>query len=191
MHTNEPTPSGSRKRIGVFCSANDNIGQNFFDRTRELGEWIGRNGHALVFGGTDMGLMDCVAQAVHRTGGQVIGVVPTLVEERGRTSRVLDVDIRCDNLSDRKDLLVGHSDVIVALPGGIGTLDEVFTVAAAATIGYHRKQVLLYNVDHFWDSLVALLDDLDRRGVMRRDYRRYILPVCSLDEIARSVENMQ
>lgn len=170
-------------KIGIFCSANNKISPVYFEKTEDLGRWIAENGHSIVFGGCNMGLMECVAKAVHDAGGQTIGVIPTIIEKGGRTSQYIDVHIPCDNLSDRKDLLLAHSDVIVALPGGIGTLDEVFTVAASHTIGYHQKKVILYNVNGFWDSLVACLDDLDSRGMIRGQWRDYIQTATTLEEL--------
>ncbi len=175
-------------KIGVFCSANQHIDAEYFNRTRELGTWIGREGHTLVFGGCNMGLMECVAQAVHETGGLTIGVVPSKVEERGRVSDYVDVHIPCDNLDDRKALMVAQSDVFVALPGGLGTLDEVFTVVAAATIGYHGKRVVLYNIGGFWNSLLALLTDLDARGMVRGDWHQHILVVDNLESLIHAIE---
>lgn len=176
-------------RIGVFCSANENIDPAFFEAARELGRWMGREGHTLVFGGCDMGLMQCVAQAVHEAGGQTIGVVPSKVEQHGRVSEYVDVHIPTDNLSDRKDLLLAHSDVCVALPGGVGTLDEVFTVVASHTIGYHGKRVILYNVKGFWDSLIALLDDIQHRGMLRGRREEYIQVANTLEELKRELSS--
>ena len=86
----------------------------------------------------------------------------------------MDVCIPCDNLSDRKELMTAQCDAAVALPGGLGTLDEVFTMAASATIGYHHKPIVLLNAGGFWDSLVALLDDLQRKGMVRGEWRSII-----------------
>ena len=102
-----------------------------------------------------------------KDGKKTIGVIPRVVEKGGRVSNSVDVNIACDNLSDRKDLILAQSDVLIALPGGIGTLDEVFTVAASRTIGYHAKTVILYNMNGFFDSLIGLLDDLQQRGMIR------------------------
>ena len=103
-----------------------------------------------------------------KVGRRIIGVIPRVVEKGGRISNSVDVNIACDNLSDRKDLILAQSDVLITLPGGIGTLDEVFTVAASRTIGYHAKTVILYNMNGFFDSLIGLLDDLQQRGMIRR-----------------------
>lgn len=172
-------------KIAVFCSANSNIEKTYFDKTDELGRWCAKNGHSIVFGGCDMGLMECVAKAASEEGGMTIGVVPSKIEENGHVSQHLSVEIPCDNLSDRKDLMLMRSDVVIALPGGLGTLDEIFTVAASATIGYHQKKVILYNIGGFWDTLVSLLDDLQSKGMIRGDYHRHIEVAETLDDIKR------
>ena len=170
-------------KICVFCSANEQIDPAFFSLTEELGKWAAENGHAIVYGGVNQGLMECLAKASKEAGGRTIGVVPMIVEKSGRISDFVDVEIPCDNLSDRKQLMMDQSDVFIALPGGIGTLDEVFTVAASATIGYHQKPVILYNMKGFWDSLIALLDDLQAKGMIRGNWREYIKTADSIEQI--------
>ena len=170
--------------ICIFCSANSNIPTEYFERTSELGTWMGANGHTLVFGGCNLGLMECVAKAVHDAKGMTVGVVPTIVEKGGKVSDYVDVKILCDNLSDRKDLMIERSDVIIALPGGVGTLDEIFTVLAAASIGCPIGLRSLYNIGGFWDSLIAMLDDLKTRGVLRAGFDDTVKVAHTLDEIA-------
>ena len=171
-------------KICVFCSANNNIDAEYFRMTEELGCWIAHNGHELVFGGCDMGLMECVARSVKQHGGTTIGVVPSKVEERGRVSAFVDRRIDCTDLNERKQIMMNESDVFIALPGGIGTLDEIFSVAASATIGYHSKRVILYDMNGFWEPLVELLDKLGERKLLRGDYKRYVVVAKNLDEIA-------
>ena len=174
-------------KICVFCSANEQIDPEFFALTEELGKWAAENGHAIVYGGVNQGLMECVAKSTKEAGGHTIGVVPTKVEETGRTSDYVDVEIPCDNLTDRKQLMMDQSDVFIALPGGLGTLDEVFTVAASATIGYHHKPVILYNMKGFWNQLIALLNDLQAKGMIRGEWQQYIKTADSLEEISELI----
>ncbi len=169
--------------ICIFCSANSNIPTEYFERTSELGTWMGANGHTLVFGGCNLGLMECVAKAVHDAGGTTIGVVPMIIEKGGKVSDYVDVKMMCDNLSDRKDLMLAQCDVAVALPGGVGTLDEIFTIAASASIGYHSKPVILYNMKGFWNSLLAMLDDLKAKGVIRSGFDKTLMTANNIDEL--------
>ena len=174
-------------RIAVYCSANNNIVSKYEKEVEALGKRIGAEGHTLVYGGSNTGLMECVARAAHDAGAMVIGVVPQILEKGGRVSDYIDVEVPCDNLSDRKDLMLAQADVAIALPGGIGTLDELFSMAASRTIGYHTKKVILYNISGFWDSLIALLDDLQRQGMIRGDYTDGIIPVATPEELWQKI----
>lgn len=156
------------EKIGIFCSASDSIEKIYFEKAEELGNWMGRNGKTLVYGGSDQGLMECIARAVKSNGGSITGVVPSLLEENGRVSSLPDRILHTRNLSDRKDILLEESDIFVALPGGIGTLDEAFHVMASSCIGYHQKKVLFYNINGFYDELLRLMDELNRKHFTRR-----------------------
>lgn len=171
-------------KICVFCSANDHIEAEYFERARELGVWCAKNGHSIVFGGHDAGLMHAVSWACKEAGGRVIGVVPRKIEEMGRLTPFLDVHIPTEDLTDRKQLMMDMSDAFVVLPGGIGTLDELFTVCSCITLDYCLKPVVIYNIDGFWSSLVTLLDDLEHRGMMRRPWRQLIHIAETLDDVA-------
>ena len=170
-------------KICVFCSANDQIAAEYFEKTRELGAWCARQGHDIVFGGHDAGLMHAVSRACKDAGGRVIGVVPRKIEEMGRLTPFLDVHVPTEDLTDRKQLMMDMSDAFIVLPGGVGTLDELFTVCSCVTLGYHHKPVILYNMCGFWSSLIVLLDDLERQGMMRRPWREFIHVVESIEEI--------
>jgi uncharacterized protein (TIGR00730 family) len=174
-------------KIAVFCAANDSIAPAYFKAAEELGRWMGENGHTLVYGGQHRGLMRCVGDAVHNAGGQLIGVIPQILVNSGMRPDCLDVEIPCDNLSDRKDLMLAHADVCVALPGGIGTLDEVFTVASSHNIGYHGKMVILYNVEGFWDKTIEMLDDMQQRGFMRSPWTTHIKVVGNMEELKAAI----
>lgn len=161
------------EKIGIFCSASGSIDPIYFDAAHQIGEWMGKNGKTLIYGGANLGLMECVAKAVKENGGHVIGVVPSKLEENGKVSTYPDEIIATHDLSDRKDIILQQSDVLVALPGGIGTLDEVFHVMVAASIGYHQKKVIFYNADGFYNPLLAVLSELQTRGFTRHPLSSY------------------
>ncbi len=177
-------------KLCIYCSANQQIDPDFFAMSEELGRWAAENGHSIVFGGHDAGLMHSVSKAAKEAGAQVIGVVPRRIEEMGRLSPYLDVHIPTENLTDRKDLMMAQSDAFIVLPGGIGTLDELFTVTSAATLGYHAKPIVLYNMKGFWNSLIACLDDLHAKGVTRKDWHHYIKIAANLEEVAAYLDEM-
>lgn len=171
------------KNIGIFCSASENIDKMYFDSARRIGKWLGENGKTLIYGGADLGLMECVAFAVKENGGRVVGIVPSKLEENDRVSKLPDEIIHTHNLSDRKDILTEKSDILVALPGGVGTLDEAFHVIAAASIGYHQKKVIFYNEFDFYTPLLEALRILEEKGFARKPLSTYYEIAGSLEEL--------
>ena len=174
-------------KICVFCSANWQIDPDFFTEAEALGQWAAQEGHTIVFGGHDAGLMHAVSKACHEAGGRCIGIVPRKIEQMGKASPYMDVHIPTEDLTDRKQLMQDQSDAFIVLPGGIGTLDELFTVVSASTLNYHRKPVILFNMKGFWDSLLVCLDDLHARGVTRKVWRSYITVVTTLVELKQAL----
>ena len=154
------------QKIGVYLSSKENLPENYVQAAREVGELIGKTGRILIYGGARKGLMEVLAQSVKQHGGRVYGMVPEIIEKRGLVSDAIDVTFRCVDLSDRKMMMNRESDVLVALPGGIGTLDEVFTVMANTVIGIRHQPVVFYNVDGCWDALLAALDNLFEQGLV-------------------------
>ena len=146
-------------KIGVFCSANNNIDPDFFECTEELGRWIGEHHYAVAYGGCNIGLMECIGRSVHEAGGTTIGIVPRIIEKGGKKSDYIDIEFPC----------------------------EIFTVAASGSIGYHDKRVILYNVKGFWNKLVAVLDDLQAQGFIRGDYHRYIDVANDFEELTKKI----
>ena len=146
------------QKIGVFLSSKSDLPESYVQAAREVGALIGRTGRTLVYGGARKGLMEVLAQSVKANGGRVYGMVPDIIVDRGLVSDTLDVTFRCVDLSDRKAMMNRESEVLVALPGGIGTLDEVFTVMANAVIGIGRQPVVFYNVDGCWDAVLQLAE---------------------------------
>lgn len=175
------------KSVAVFCAASEEIDPLYNAAATEVGTMIGRIGASLVYGGARFGLMEATAKAAKASGAKVVGVVPMILEERDRVSSLIDEKINCRNLSDRKDIMLERSDILVALPGGIGTLDEIFHVMAAATIGYHGKKVVLYNVNCYWSPLVEMLLDGEKKGFVRGGLERFMAVADNIAELERII----
>ena len=176
-----------KRAIGVFCAASETIDGIYADAARELGRWLGENGHTLVYGGAAKGLMEATAAAAKSAGGHIVGVVPDILISRNCVSTLLDEQITVHNLSERKDAIIERSDLLVALPGGIGTLDEVFHVMAGATIGYHSKLVVFYNVGGFWNGLLQQLCKYSEEGFLRGDTGKMFATVDNLEQLKKII----
>ncbi len=171
------------KNIGLFCAASETIDPLYGAAAREFGLWLGSKGMTLVYGGASKGLMEVTASAAKSAGAHIVGVVPEILVSRGGVSSLLDECVQVADLSARKDNILGRSDILVALPGGLGTLDEIFHVAAAATIGYHNKKVIFYNVGNFWSSLLATLAEFREKGFLRGEPDRFFAVADTLEEL--------
>ena len=150
----------------------------YYEEAARLGRWIGEYGKTLVCGGANCGLMETLAKAVREAGGGVLGVIPRILLERNRVSTYLSERILTRDLNERKDVLVSQSDIILALPGSVGTLDEVFTVMAANTIG----------INGFWDDLFVMFEGLSRRNVVNKPWPEVMLRADPFEEVIGLLE---
>ena len=171
------------KRIAVFLSSHEGLPESYRQAAIALGEWLGKNKHTLVYGGARKGLMEVLAQATHQNGGRVYGVVPQILVDKNLVSDAIDITFYCADLNDRKATMVRESEIFLALPGGIGTLDEIFTVLAANTIGLHRKHVILYNVEGCWSSTMTSLQDLCQKNLVSEDALSLLHVVNNIEEL--------
>ena len=131
-----------------------------------LGTWIGQNGHTLLYGGSNAGLMHIPSAAVHEAGGHVIGVIPEMF--RHRIDPLCDEVVYTANLGDRKQYMIEHGDVFVIQPGGIGTIDEWMSTLAVMTIGNDdTRPVIVANLDGMYDATIQQLADLTRTPFAR------------------------
>jgi uncharacterized protein (TIGR00730 family) len=176
------------KSVAVFCAASENIAPGYFEAASEVGAMLGRLGATLVYGGARFGLMEATARSAKEAGARIVGVVPYVLVERDRVSSLLDEHIPCRNLSDRKDIMLEKSDILVALPGGIGTLDEIFHIMAAATIGYHSKRVVLYNVNGYWNGLLSMLNGMLDAGFLRGDVEKFMAVASSIEQLENLIK---
>lgn len=171
------------KRIAVFLSSHNDLPESYREAAENVGKWIGENGHTLVYGGARKGLMEVLAQATKQNGGKVFGVVPQILVESNMVSDTLDITFHCVDLNDRKAIMVRESEIFVALPGGIGTLDEIFTVLAANTIGLQRKPVVLYNAGHCWDKTIAVLEEMRQQNLVNDGALALLHVVNNIEEL--------
>ncbi|MFZ3139287.1 TIGR00730 family Rossman fold protein [Polaromonas sp.] len=150
----------------VYCGSRPGNSPGFAAVAREVGTWIGERGGQLVYGGGHNGLMGILADAALAAGARVIGVIPkALVEKEWAHTGCTELHI-VENMHERKRIMAEHADAFLALPGGIGTLEEFFEVWTWRQLGYHDKPVGLLNMDGFYDSLLTFLNSAVSTGFM-------------------------
>lgn len=146
--------AAGRLAVCVFCGARSGNDPRWVNGAYDFGRALAARGWALVYGGGNVGLMGALADGALAGGGEVIGVIPHKLLERELAHRGLSRLEVVDDMAERKTRMIALSDAFVALPGGLGTLDELFEVLTLAQIGYHRKPSALFNQDGYWDPLL-------------------------------------
>lgn len=172
-----------RKRLCVFCGSRPGSEAAYIDAARNLGEALAAREIGLVFGGASIGVMGELADAALAGGGEVIGVIPTSLLDREVAHESL-TDLRIvGSMHERKALMADLSSGFVTLPGGIGTLEELFEVWTWAHLGIHDKPMGLLNVAGFFDPLLAFVDRLVEDGFLAAKSRRLIIDTDAIDRL--------
>lgn len=144
--------------VTVYCASSRHVDRIYFDTAEALGKQLAENGWKLVYGGNDLGPMGALAHGARRAGGKVIGVTPRLLVDRGVADQQCDELIITDTMRERKATMEERADAFIALPGGLGTLEEIFEIIVGKVLGFHVKPIVVLNAAGFYDPLLAMLD---------------------------------
>ena len=155
------------RTVCVYCGSGFGKNPAFKEAAQQLGTALAQAGMSLVYGGGDVGLMGTVARAVLESGGHVTGIIPDFLKSRERMLDEIQETIVVEDMHTRKRLMFERSDAFVALPGGIGTLEELVEQLTWAQLGQHKKPILLLSVAEFWTPLLTLLDHMRQHGFIR------------------------
>ncbi len=163
------------QRVCVFCGSNEGARPEYLAPATELGKQLAATNIGLVYGGAGVGLMGAVADAVLAAGGEVTGVMPrSLVEREVAHSKLRDLRV-VGSMHERKALMAELADAFIALPGGLGTLEEFFEVWTWAQLGEHTKPLGMLNVAGYYDPLLVFFDHLVNRRFVRPEHRAMVL----------------
>jgi uncharacterized protein (TIGR00730 family) len=161
------------RSICVYCGSSPGRGDLYMTAGLELGRAIGGAGLRLVYGGGTKGIMGAVAKGAAEAGSQVTGIIPRFLMNKEATEQALgrlDELIVTDNMHQRKHTMFEKSDAFVALPGGIGTVEEIVEIMTWAQLGHHRKPVVFCSINGFWDPMIALLDHMRAEGFIHTSH---------------------
>ena len=178
------------KRVCVYCGSSPGRGEAYKALARSMGAALAERGLGLVYGGASIGLMGEIADAALADGSEVVGIIPTVVQEREVAHAGLTQLICVDSMHERKTLMAERADAFVAMPGGLGTLEELFEILTWAQLGMHHKPVGLLNGEGYFDRLVSFLDHCVAEELMQPRHRALLKvagdPATLLDQLAAS-----
>lgn len=174
--------------ITVYLGANEGNDPALLKAVRELGNWIGANGHSLVYGGSKNGLMGEIAESVLNSGGSVTGVEPQFFVDMGFLYDDLTELIVTRDMSERKAKMIELGDAFIAFPGGTGTLEEISEVMSKVSLKQLDAPCILYNLNGYYDSLKALLDKMIDKGLSSKERQEGICFAEDLDGVISALE---
>jgi uncharacterized protein (TIGR00730 family) len=163
------------RQICVFCGASPGASSVYTETAYALGQLFAHQGIGLVFGGGTTGLMGAVARGAAQQGGQVTGFIPRSLVVRELVDQPIGELIQVDTMHERKALMAERADAFIALPGGYGTLDELFEAITWGQLGIHQKPIGLLNVNSFFTPLVAWIDHAVAEGFVRHHHRQLVV----------------
>jgi uncharacterized protein (TIGR00730 family) len=176
------------KSLCVFCGSSPGDRPVFAAAARAMGETLARRGIKIVYGGGNVGLMGVVADAALAAGGEVIGVIPEALFGKEVAHGGLTQLHRVHSMHERKTLMYELSEAFIALPGGLGTMEEIFEVLTWAQLGLHQKPCGLLNVDGYFDPLIAFVDGMVKRRFMKERHRGLVQTATTPEALLKRFE---
>lgn len=180
---NKIEKSSEIRKICVYCGSGPGTDPAFVESARAFGAILAKNGVGLVFGGGSVGMMGAIAKSVLDHGGSVTGIIPEFLVAREHAMRGADNLIVTRDMHERKRKMFEMADAFVAMPGGIGTLEEVVEQITWVQLGRHRKPILLANIKNFWEPLCALIDHMKHLKFIRDDLNFDLLVADKVEDI--------
>lgn len=173
------------KKLCIFCGSASGHTSKYLQLGTRIGELLAKNGITLVYGGASIGLMGAIADSVLTNGGTVIGVIPkTLVDYEVAHSGLSHLFV-VDNMHQRKQLMYDHADAFLSLPGGMGTLDEMFEVLTWTQLKYHQKPSYVFNFEGFYDSLLSYLRHSQSEGFIKEEHLNLLREIKDLEALEK------
>jgi uncharacterized protein (TIGR00730 family) len=179
------------KRIVVFCGSSSGTDPVFEAQAYATGKLLAQQGIGIVYGGARVGLMGAVADGALENGGEVIGVLPRFLSGKEIGHPGLTDLIIVDTMHERKTKMHELSDGVITLPGGFGTMEEVFEMVTWGQLGLHKKPVGVLNVDGFYNHLRALLETMVNKGFLKAENQRMLLFADAIQELLEKMRNYQ
>lgn len=179
------------KRITVFCGSSSGNQPIYDEQARALGAYMALQGIGLVYGGAKVGLMGAVADAVLEKGGEVTGVIPGFLQSKEIAHENLTELILTETMHERKMKMHDLSDGAIALPGGFGTLEELFEILTWGQLGLHQKPVAILNVGGYFDDLIRLIEKMVQEGFLRASNQEMLLVDANIENLIEKMHSYQ
>lgn len=176
------------KNLCVYCASSAHIAEKYKEAAYELGRMCAARGWTLVNGGGSEGLMGATSDGCQAAGGRVMGIIPQFMVSRGWLRHGLDEEVIAKDMAERKQMLRDYCDAVLVLPGGLGTMEEMFETITQKQLGMFSKPIIIFNQDGYYDQLVAWLDHCCEERFLRYDGDEALWTV--VDSVEEAIEKL-
>ena len=173
--------------VTVFCGSKPGVDPEYMKAAQDLGTQLANNSITLIYGGGNKGMMGAVANACLDAGGRVVGIIPKLLLEWEAQHNGLSELIVTESMHARKLLLFDKCDAAIILPGGMGTMDELFEMLTWNNLGIHDKKVFILNINCYYDALMQLLENMDQQGFMYDAWKTRLIAFDSVNSFMNAL----
>ncbi|MFW2153381.1 TIGR00730 family Rossman fold protein [Acinetobacter gyllenbergii] len=185
-----PTPITTQSLIALYCGSRTGNKPIYRDKAIELAQHIANQGFGIVYGGASIGLMGQVADTVLEHSGEVVGVIPEFMLDYEIAHHKLTELHIVNSMHERKALMAERASAFIALPGGLGTFEEILEIATWGQLNQHQKPMIIYNVNRFYDALIAQLDHTVEEGFLPPQHRAKVIICETLEQISSVIKNL-
>ncbi|RXK07290.1 LOG family protein [Halarcobacter bivalviorum] len=176
-------------KVAVYCGSSSGECSMYVEETKALGKFLAQNNIDVVYGGGKVGLMGIIADTIMLNGGNVYGVIPEKLKEKELAHTGITELTIVKDMHERKAKMAEMADAFITLPGGAGTLEEIFEAWTWAQLGYHNKPCAFYNIGGFYDDLFNMIEKMTKTGFLKEEYLDMLINTSDLRNLIDSIKN--
>jgi uncharacterized protein (TIGR00730 family) len=176
-------------KVTIYCSSSNSLPQKYYEETKKIGQLLAKENITIIYGGGSSGLMGTLADSALENKGNVIGVIPRFMKAVEWDHKGLNLMIETEDMAERKKMLIEGTDAVIALPGGVGTFEELFEVLSAKRLGLFTKPIIIYNFQGFYNPIIEMLETCVKENFMGKQHQTIWTEVTQLGDLMEAMKN--
>jgi len=176
-------------KVTIYCSSSNSLPSKYYEETNKIGQLLAKENITIIYGGGGAGLMGTLADSALKNDGKVIGVIPRFMKAVEWDHKGVNLMIETEDMAERKKILIEGTDAVIALPGGVGTFEELFEVLSAKRLGLFIKPIIIYNFEGFYNPIIEMLETCIEENFMGKQHRVIWTEVTRSEDLVGAIKN--
>ena len=176
-------------KVTIYCSSSNSLPSKYYEETNKIGQLLAKENITIIYGGGASGLMGTLADSALKNDGKVIGVIPRFMKAVEWDHKGVNLMIETEDMAERKKILIEGTDAVIALPGGVGTFEELFEVLSAKRLGLFTKPIIIYNFEGFYNHIIEMLETCIEENFMGKQHRVIWTEVTRSEDLVGAIKN--